>query len=86
MGGYEMGLDIWFKDDIKNILLGVEFANAHLAARYGDAEVRAYREGFTAALTATAVSFGIWPGEIQAGHVRVEPKMALQPPVRIRQQ
>jgi hypothetical protein len=81
-----MGLDIWFKDDIKNILLGVEFANAHLASYCREDEVQAYRDGFRAALLATAASFGIWPGEIQAGHVRVEPKMALQPPVRIRQQ
>jgi len=81
-----MGLDIWFKDDIKNILLGIEFANAHLATYCSEDEIQAYREGFKAALLATAVSFGIWPGEIQTGHVRVEPKMAIQPPVRIWQQ
>jgi hypothetical protein len=49
-----MGLDIWFKDDIRNILLGVGLANAHLATHYSDAEVQAYREGFKAALAATA--------------------------------
>ena len=55
-----MGLEVWFKDDIRNILLGVELANAHLATRYSDDEVRAYREGFRAALAAAAVSFGIY--------------------------
>jgi len=74
-----MGLDIWFKDDIKNILLGVELANAHLAAYYSDAEVRAYREGFKAALAAAAVSFGIYPGEIDARTVRQQPNIAFLP-------
>jgi len=54
-----MGLDIWFKDDIKNILLGVEVANASLASYCCEEEVQAYRDGFKAALLATAVSFGI---------------------------
>jgi hypothetical protein len=62
-----MALDIWFKDDIRNILLGVELANGHLASRYSDAEVRAYREGFKAALVATAISLGICPPEIERG-------------------
>lgn len=74
-----MGLDIWFKEDIRNILLGVELANAHLASRYSDAEVRAYREGFKAALAATAVSFGIYPGEIEIEAVEVRPGRAILP-------
>ena len=74
-----MGLDLWAKDDIRNILLGVELANAHLATRYSNAEVRAYREGFQAALAATAVSFGIYPGEIEVEAVGVQSRMALLP-------
>ncbi|MBC8492554.1 MAG: hypothetical protein H8D43_02120 [Chloroflexi bacterium] len=74
-----MGLDIWFKEDIRNILLGVELANAHLATHYSDAEVRTYREGFKAALAATAVSFGIYPGEIEVEAVEAQPRMALLP-------
>ena len=79
-----MGLDIWFKDDIRNILLGVELANAHLATHYSDAEVRAYREGFRVALAATAVSFGIYLGEIEVEAVGAEPWRALLPPPRVR--
>ena len=77
-----MGLDIWFKEDIRNILLGVELANGHLASRYSDAEVRAYREGFTAALAAAAVSFGIYPGQVGIEAEEVEPRMALLPSSR----
>jgi len=72
-----MGLDIWFKDDIRNILLGVELANGHLASRYSDAEVQAYREGFQAALVATAVSFGIYPGEIDVEAVGTRSRRAV---------
>ena len=67
-----MGLDLWAKEDIRNVLLGVELASAHLATRCSDAEVRAYREGFKAALAATAMSFGIYPGEIEVETVRVQ--------------
>lgn len=76
-----MGLDLWAKDDIRNILLGVELANAHLATHYNDAEVQAYREGFKAALAATAVSFGIYPGEIRVEAGGAQPRMALLPPL-----
>ena len=62
-----MALDMWFKEDIRNILLGIELANAHLACRYPGPEVQVYREGFRAALTAIAVSFGIATREPEVG-------------------
>lgn len=74
-----MGLDLWTKEDIRNTLLGLELANGHLASRYSDDEVRAYREGFRAALIATAVSFGIYPGEIEVEAVEARLRMALLP-------
>jgi hypothetical protein len=75
-----MGLDIWFKDDIKNILLGVELANARLATHYSNAEVRAYRQGFQAALAAAAVSFGICPpGIVEVDSLDAQPSTALFP-------
>jgi len=77
-----MGLDIWFKDDIRNILLGVELANAHLATHYSDPEVRAYREGFKAALVATAMSLGICPPEIEMRATDTQPTMSLFPSSR----
>ena len=60
-----MGLDVWFKDDIRNVLMGVELASAHLASHCPGHETQAYREGFQAALIATAISFGIRPVEIE---------------------
>jgi hypothetical protein len=77
LGGGWMGLDLWSKEDIRNILLGVELANAHLASHYGDAEVRAYREGFKAAIAATAVSFGIYPREIRVEVIATQPNVQL---------
>jgi len=74
-----MGLDLWSKDDIRNILLGVELANAHLATQCGDTDLRAYREGFKAALVAAAVSFGIYPGEIDVEAVGVQSGRRLLP-------
>ena len=74
-----MGLEVWFKDDIRNILLGVELANAHLATRYSDDEVRAYRDGFRAALAATAVSFGIYTEEMNMGTIAAQTRMAFLP-------
>jgi hypothetical protein len=77
-----MGLDIWFKDDIRNVLLGVELANAHLAIHYSGTEVRAYHEGFKAALAATAASFGIYSVEIDGEAVEAQPRKALLPQSR----
>jgi hypothetical protein len=54
-----MSSQIWFKDEIRDILLGIEVANAHAALYSGDPEMRAYRVGFRAALAAVAVSFGV---------------------------
>jgi len=73
-----MGLDIWFKDDIANILRAANEANlsALAACAHGDEAVirgasergaelrRAYRQGFVAALTTLWLAFGLTaPGE-----------------------
>jgi hypothetical protein len=50
---------MWFRDDVRNILFGVELANAHLAAHFADDQVDAYRAGYRAAIVATAACFGI---------------------------
>jgi hypothetical protein len=81
-----VGLDLWTKEDIRNTLLGLELANGHLASHCSDDEVRAYREGFRAALAATAVSFGIYPGEIEVEAVGARSGTALLPPGRRGQQ
>ncbi|QLQ05450.1 MAG: hypothetical protein HZY76_04690 [Anaerolineae bacterium] len=66
-----MGTDMWLKEDVKNILTGVHVAHASLAQHFSDPQVRAYREGFLAALTATAASFGIAPGDVVTQDVAV---------------
>ena len=58
-----MTLDMWLKDDIRNVLLGIDLACAHMAAERADDEAAAFREGFQAALSAVAVSLGISPVE-----------------------
>jgi hypothetical protein len=70
-----MGLDIWFKDDIRNVLLGVDLASAHLAEHHRDADTRAYREGFQAALAAAAISFGLRPDDVNVYSGRTMPSV-----------
>lgn len=65
---------MWFRDDIRNILLGLEIANRLPAAFYSDNETDAYRAGFRAAIIASAASFGILIAEsdlVRLASVRV---------------
>lgn len=55
----ERGLGIWFKDEIEDILLAIDEANLDMASRFDTPEVRIYRQGFTAAISAVATAFGI---------------------------
>ena len=48
-----MGLDIWFSDDIRNVLLS---SRQTMLATGGDGE---YRRGFEAALVTLALAFGL---------------------------
>jgi hypothetical protein len=63
-----MGLDIWFAEDIRNALLAADEASsatAAVAATFGEpATLRAYREGYKAALTTVALAFGLSPSVI----------------------
>lgn len=54
-----MNLDMWFKDDIRNMLLGIDFASMQNVSGLSSAEQTAFRNGFRAALLAVAASFGI---------------------------
>jgi hypothetical protein len=58
-----MTLDLWWKDDIRNVLVGIDLACAQMAADRSEDERRAYREGFRAALSAVAASLGAYPAE-----------------------
>ena len=54
-----MSLDMWWKDDIRNVLQGVAMVAPHMARERDTAERLAFQEGYMAALSAVAVSLGI---------------------------
>jgi len=66
--GGTMGLDIWFAEDIRNALLAANEASGQTAAmvamlepRPEPRELRAFRDGFKAALVTVALAFGFSP-------------------------
>jgi len=66
-----MSLDIFFSDDIRNALLAANEASGQTAAmvatldpRLGPGELRAFRDGFKAALVTVALAFGLAPQSI----------------------
>ena len=66
---------MWFKDDVRNILAGIELSSAQLAAFCPDYDTEAYRAGFRAALLAVAASFGLltdWPDNDMSGLITHE--------------
>jgi len=62
-----MSLDIWSRDDIRNIILAANAASADAAMQARNADdsstaqqvLSAYRDGYEAALIAVATAFGI---------------------------
>lgn len=64
-----MGLGIWFEEDIRNALLAANKASAAATRVIAETEsggrpetpavLRAYREGYKAALVTVALAFGI---------------------------
>jgi len=74
-----MGLDIWFPEDIRNALLAADEASAQTAAmmatlqpKPNPKELRAFRDGFKAALISVALAFGLAPQAIMANEVIAE--------------
>lgn len=62
-----MSLDIWFREDIRHILLAAERANALALAQAEESTadpdlLRAFRRGYQAALTTVALACGLAPG------------------------
>lgn len=68
---------VWHKHEIENVLRGVELACQQLATQYPDEEIDSYRQGFLAALAATATSFGI---RVHNARVRPNPGVIVQLP------
>ena len=65
-----MGLDIWFREDITNALKAAEQASSTTAAAIESvvsdpSYLRAYRQGYKAALITIAMSFGIAGSEAE---------------------
>ncbi len=59
-----MAIEMWFKDDIKNILLSVNASSADTARWAETAAIAAYRRGYQAALCAVALACGIPPNQV----------------------
>jgi hypothetical protein len=65
-----MGIEMWFKDDIRNILLSVNLSSS-AAARWADGDLAdAYRLGYAQAIEVLAVAFGILPSTIRTHEER----------------
>jgi hypothetical protein len=59
-----MGVDMWFKDDVRNILLSVNASSAATAQWSDSPHIVAYRRGYQEALMAVALACGIQPADI----------------------
>ena len=63
-----MGLDVYFREDVLHALLAAEQASAATVAILGDAahpaQVRAFRQGYRAALATVAIAFGLDPAAV----------------------
>ena len=68
---------VWHKHEIENVLRGVELACQQLATQYPDEEIDSYRQGFLAALAATATSFGI---RVNNARIRPNPSVIVHLP------
>jgi hypothetical protein len=68
-----MGVEMWFKEDVRNILLSVNVSSAGAARMSDEPQMAAYRCGYQEALFSVALACGIRPAEIavpsQAGRM-----------------
>jgi len=64
-----MGLELWFKEDIRNVLLSLNLSSS-AAGRWGGGEQRdAYRLGYEEAIALVAVAFGLRPTDVTAAEM-----------------
>lgn len=54
-----MSFNIFFGDEIANLLLAIDEANLDVISHFDAPEVRIYRAGFAAAIGAVATAFGL---------------------------
>ncbi len=91
-----MGLDLWFREDVARILAAMHEAmqaTSKALAWAGDEEADLYRQGFSDALQAVGVAFGVClpePPELDGGEngrfaaPLCRPEMGGTPPLRMR--
>ncbi len=59
-----MALDMWFKEDIRNVLLSLNLVSAATSRWVQDARLDAYRHGYEEAIAAVALAFGLPPRSV----------------------
>lgn len=76
-----MSQSVWQTHEIENVLRSVELACQFTAAQYTGNDNDSFMRGVSAALAATATSFGI---RIADGHVRLRAASPSPPPALLR--
>lgn len=59
-----MGIEIWFKEDVRNILISANASSAATAQCAPGPGVQMYRRGYQAALMTVALACGISPDQV----------------------
>jgi hypothetical protein len=77
-----MSADIWFKEDIRNILISTNASSAATALCMPSPAVQIYRRGYEAAVMAIALACGILPEQIAfwPGAASGEQPVCMDPP------
>ena len=59
-----MGIEMWLKDDVRNILISANASSAATAQLVPTAEVLTFRRGYQAALIAVGLACGLPPEQL----------------------
>ena len=59
-----MGIEMWFKDDVRNILISANASSAATAEFASGPVMQTYRLGYQAALMTVALACGIPPDQV----------------------
>ena len=62
-----MGIEMWFKDDVRNILISANASSAATAEFASGPVMQTYRLGYQSALMAVALACGIPPDQVGIG-------------------
>jgi hypothetical protein len=67
-----MGIEMWFKDDVRNILISANASSAATAEFASGPAMLTYRLGYQSALMAVALACGIPPDQVGIPQVNLE--------------